>query len=370
MNVITIVVLIFSLLGATDFLIGNKLGVGKEFEKAFSLFCPMALSMLGMIVIAPAIGVWLMPVFEWFYSILSIDPSIIPASLFANDMGGMTLAQTVAKSEAIGNYNAFVVSSMMGCVISFTIPFSLGIVKKNQHKELFLGLLCGIVTIPVGCFVAGLVLKISPFALLVNLLPLIILAVILGVALIFIPKFCIKCFSIFGMFMKTLAVIGLVCAIFTFLTKIEISPFFDTFENAAFICANACVTLSGALPFMFIVSKLLNKPLNKLGSKIGIDGISALAFLGSLVTNASSFGVMEKMNKKGVVLNAAFSASASFVFGSHLAFTMAFDKNYVVPMIIGKIISGICAVLLALAVYKNDDQEKITVISKSAQGIR
>ena len=57
MNAITIVVLIFSLFGAADFLIGNKIGAGKEFEKAFSLFCPMALSMLGMIVIAPAIGV-------------------------------------------------------------------------------------------------------------------------------------------------------------------------------------------------------------------------------------------------------------------------------------------------------------------------
>ena len=51
MNAITIVVLIFSLFGAVDFIIGNKFGIGKEFEKAFSLFCPMALSMLGMIVI-------------------------------------------------------------------------------------------------------------------------------------------------------------------------------------------------------------------------------------------------------------------------------------------------------------------------------
>ena len=64
MNGITVVILAFSLLGALDWLIGNKIGVGKEFEKAFSLFCPMALSMLGMIVIAPAIGVWLAPAFE------------------------------------------------------------------------------------------------------------------------------------------------------------------------------------------------------------------------------------------------------------------------------------------------------------------
>ena len=122
MSIITVVILAFSLFGAIDFVIGNKLGVGKEFERAFTLFAPMALSMLGMIVIAPAIGVWLTPIFDGFYNLFKIDPSIIPATIFANDMGGMPLAQSICKSLDIGNYNAFIISSMMGCVISFTIP--------------------------------------------------------------------------------------------------------------------------------------------------------------------------------------------------------------------------------------------------------
>jgi ethanolamine transporter len=357
MNTISIVILIFSVIGALDYLLGNKFGIGEEFKKAFSLFSAMALSMLGMIVIAPALGVWLTPVFQGFYNIFGIDPSILPASVLANDMGGMPLAQSICKTDAIGNYNAFIISSMMGCVISFTLPFSQGMVKQDQHKELFFGLLCGIITIPIGSFIAGLMCGLNFLALLVNLLPLIILAVIIAVALILVPKVCIKCFWGFGVFMKCLSIAGLVCALFTFLTKIEISPHFDTFENGAFICANACVTLSGALPLMYIIAKLLNKPLNKLGSKVGIDSVSALALLGSLVTNASTFGVMEKMNRKGVVLNAAFAVSASFVFGSHLAFTMAFDRSYILPMIVGKLVSGICAVVLALLIYKGDTNE-------------
>lgn len=348
MNGITIVILIFSLLGAIDYILGNRIGIGREFEKAFSLFCPMALSMLGMIVIAPAVGVWLTPAFEAFYNIFGIDPSIVPASLFANDMGGMTLAQALCKSEEIGGYNAFVVSSMMGCVISFTIPFSLGIVKQAQHKDLFFGFLCGIATVPIGSFVGGLFCGLDMASLLLNLLPLLVLAVVVGISLMVIPQICIKCFVVFGFFMKVLAVAGLVCAIFTFLTKIQITPHFDTLENAALICVNACVTLSGALPLMYLVGKLLNKPLNSLGAKIGVNGIAALAFLGSLVTSAPTFGNMDKMDRKGVVLNAAFAVSASFVFGSHLAFTMAFDNRYILPMIVGKIVSGVCAVVLAL----------------------
>ena len=41
MSPITVVVLLFSLPGAVDYVIGSKLGIGKEFEKAFSLFGPM-----------------------------------------------------------------------------------------------------------------------------------------------------------------------------------------------------------------------------------------------------------------------------------------------------------------------------------------
>ena len=218
MNAITVVVLLFSILGAVDKLLGDRFGLGKEFERAFSLFTPMVLSMLGILVLAPALGVWLMPVFDGFYAFFGIDPSVIPASLFANDMGGMPLAQTVCKAEDIGNFNAFIVSSMMGCVISFTIPFSLGIVRKEQHKELFFGLLCGIVTVPIGCFVAGLLCKLDPLTLLIDLLPLVLLSMIVGAGLIWLPKLCIKGFAVFGFVMKAFALIGLACAIFTFLT--------------------------------------------------------------------------------------------------------------------------------------------------------
>ena len=88
---------------------------------------------------------------------------------------------------------------------------------------------------------------------------------------------------------------------------------------------------------------------------MGVNGISALALLGSLVTNASTFGVMEKMDKKGVVLNSAFAVSASFAIGGHLAFTMAFDGSYVLPMIVGKVASGLSALVLALVMYKDSD---------------
>ena len=352
MNALTVVILAFSALGAIDWLIGNKIGVGKEFERAFLLFYPLTLSMLGMIVIAPAVGVWLSPLFDGFYALFGIDPSIIPASLLANDMGGAVLAQSVGKSAQLGNYNAFIVSSMMGCVISFTLPFSLGTVSREQYSQLFLGILCGIATIPVGCLVAGLICRVPFVALMLNLLPLIIVGGLITLALLFFKKACIRCFAVLGHVMRAISLAGLACAIFTFLTGVVITPHFDTLQNGALVCANACVTLSGALPLMYLLTKLLHKPLNAVGARIGINDVSAIAFLGTLVTNASTFGTMDKMDKRGAVLNAAFAVSASFALGDHLAFTMAYDGTYVLPMIVGKIVSGVCAVLLAFVMMR------------------
>ena len=58
------------------------------------------------------------------------------------------------------------------------------------------------------------------------------------------------------------------------------------------------------------------------------------------------------------VMNSAFAVSASLVFGSHLAFTVAYDGTYVTPMIVGKLFSGICAVILAGLICKGDKQEE------------
>ena len=351
MSVISVIILCFSLLGAADYLFGNRLGLGGEFKRGLSLFCPMALSMLGMLVLAPAIGAWISPVLAGLGA-LGLDPSIVPASLFANDMGGTALSQALCATKEMGDYNAFVVSSMMGCVISFTIPFALGLVPTARRGDFFLGTLCGIATIPVGCLLAGVMCGLSPGALLLNLLPLVLLALLVGAALLLFPKAAMRCFEVFGLFMKALAVIGLALAIFTHLSGVTVDENLDTLENAALVCVRAAVTLSGALPMMYAVTRLLRRPLTLLGGRIGINDTATLALLGSLVTNASTCGVIERMDRRGVVLNSAFAVSASFVLGSHLAYTMACDPAYVLPMAVGKLTSGIAALLLALLVLK------------------
>ena len=72
----------------------------------------------------------------------------------------------------------------------------------------------------------------------------------------------------------------------------------------------------------------------------------------------TTFGVMDKMDDKGTMLNSAFAVSGAFVFAGHLAFTMAIDISYLPSMIVGKLISGVLAVVVAIFVYKRIAKEK------------
>ena len=103
---------------------------------------------------------------------------------------------------------------------------------------------------------------------------------------------------------------------------------------------------------MYILSKVLAKPLKAVGGKIGVNEISIVGLVSNLASSATAFGMMDKMDKKGVVMNSAFAVSGAFVFAGHLAFTLAFAQQYVVSVITGKLVAAVFAVVLANALYK------------------
>ena len=351
MAVIKIVILVFAALGALDYIIGNRFGIGKEFVYGIMLMGTMLLTMQGMLVLSPLLADLLEPLFGFVHRVFKLDPSIIPASLFANDMGGAPLAKEIMKNADVGMFNALVVSSMMGCTISFTIPFALGLVPKEQHKNLLLGLLCGIVTIPVGCFAGGLVCGIAILPLLFNLLPLILLSGVIAVGLLKFPNLCVKIFAGLGFAMKVLIIVGLVFGMAHFLTGFSLFEGIGTaWDDGIRVCINAAVFLAGAFPFVFVVSRLLRRPLRVLGRWLHINETSALCLLSSLASSSATFGMMKEMDDRGSILNSAFAVSGAFVFAGHLAFTVAFDAAYVPAMVVGKLVAGILALFLAILI--------------------
>ena len=74
--------------------------------------------------------------------------------------------------------------------------------------------------------------------------------------------------------------------------------------------------------------------------------------------------MVDKMDKKGIVLNMAFAVSGAFVFAGHLAFTVSFNADYLIPVIIGKLTAGICSVILANFVFNKMNKKADTEVAE------
>lgn len=346
------VMAVFAIIGALDKIFGNKLKLGDEFEKGLLTLGPLSLSMLGMMTIAPVLADLLVPVISPVAKLFHFDPSALAGILIANDMGGASLADSIANDSVLGAFHGLCVAAMLGATISFTIPVALRSTKKENHGDVLLGLLCGLSTIPVGCFVSGLCMRINPLTVLINLLPAILISVVIIIGLLKFPKATIKIFSVFGKIISILITCGLALGIFQTLTgKVLIENTAPLMESAATVFT-ICITLAGTFPLIAIISKLLKKPLSALGKKMGLDDVSVVGLIATLANSIATIESADKMNRKGRVLNLAFAVSAAFVFGDHLAFTLSYNGKYIVPVIIGKLVAGVAAIVVASVLSK------------------
>lgn len=343
---------IFAVIGALDKITGNHLKLGDEFEKGLHTLGPLSLSMLGMMTIAPVLADLLLPLITPVAGICGFDPSAVAGILIANDMGGAALADSVATDPVLGAFHGLCVASMLGATVSFTIPVALQSAKKENHDDVLLGLLCGISTIPVGCFISGLVMGISPIKVILNLLPAILISLIIVIGLLKLPKATIKVFSVFGKIISILITCGLALGIFQTLTgKVILENTAPLMESAATVFT-ICITLAGTFPLIAIISKILKKPLSALGKKLELDDTSVIGLIATLANSIATMESADKMNRKGRVLNLAFAVSAAFVFGDHLAFTLSYNGKYIIPVIIGKLVAGATALVVASVLVK------------------
>ena len=108
------------------------------------------------------------------------------------------------------------------------------------------------------------------------------------------------------------------------------------------------IVLAGAFPLVLLITKVLKKPLMKLGRLLGINETAAAGLVASLANSIATFGMVKDMDHRGKVVNIAFAVSAAFVFGDHLGFTAGFAPELLPAMILGKLAGGVSAVALAL----------------------
>ena len=350
-DIIIYIMVIFMIIGGIDKILGNKFGYGEKFEEGFMAMGSLALAMVGVISLAPVLAKVLRPVVEPLYTALGADPAMFATTLLANDMGGYPLAMELAKDPNAGLFAGLILGAMMGPTLVFTIPVALGIIEKEDRPYLAKGVLAGMITIPLGCLAGGLVAGFGINMIIMNLIPIIIFAVLICIGLWLIPEKMTKGFTIFGQGVVIVITIGLLAAIVETLTGIVVIPGMAPLSEGINVIGSIAIVLAGAFPLVHFITKAFKAPLTKVGKQLGMNEVGAAGLVATLANNIPMFGMLKDMDENGKIINVAFAVSAAFVFGDHLGFTGGVNKSMIFPMIVGKLVGGITAIVVAKILF-------------------
>lgn len=267
---------------------------------------------------------------------------------------------------------AMVVGYMSGATIVFSIPVGLTMLEKKDHQYMALGVMAGLLSIPIGVFVSCAMISVSDMMvrgmiavngesalalgltfkmIFINLLPLTIFCVSLAVGLKLIPKTMIKGFLIFGRSMNVALTLVLVFSIVEYFTGFFTNVFgtwgfdpiiadeadqFRALEVAGYIGIMLC----GAFPMVYLIKKYAAGPMDKVGHMIGLESTGAAGILAAAANILAMFRLIADMRPKDKVLCVAFSVCAAFTFGDHLSFTANFQPNMILAVMSGKLLGG------------------------------
>lgn len=343
---------VFALLGGIDRILGSRFGLGPRFEEGILAMGTLGLAMIGIVCLAPVLARILRPIVVPVYGFLGADPAMFAGTLLACDMGGASLARELALSPEAAGLGGILTGSMLGATVVFTIPVAMGLLRQEDRPAMAKGILCGIVAIPLGILAGGLTAGFPAAMVLRNLIPIVLIAALIALGLWRAEKAMVTAFTVFGKIVVAIVTVGLAAAIVESLTGFRLipglAPISEGFETVGAIA----IVLAGAFPLVYVITRLLKRPLLSLGKLLGINDTAAAGLVATLANSIAAFETVKDMDDRGKVVNIAFAVPAAFVFGDHLGFTAGFAPELLGAMIVGKLVGGVAAVGVALALTR------------------
>ena len=343
---------VFALLGGLDRILGGRFGLGSRFEEGILSMGSLALAMVGIVSLAPVLAGLLKHIVVPVYRLLGADPAMFAGTLLACDMGGGPLARQLTADPQAADLGGVITGSMLGATVVFTIPVAMGILEERDRPAMAKGILCGMVAIPFGILAGGLTAGYAFSMVLRNLVPIVLMALLIALGLWRAEKAMVAAFTAFGKILVAVVTVGLSGAIIQALTGFAVIPGLAPISEGFETVGTIAIVLAGAFPLVYVLTRVLNKPLMALGKLLGINEPASAGLLASLANSIATFGMVKDMDDRGKVVNIAFAVPAAFVFGDHLGFTAGFAPELLPAMILGKLAGGVVAVGVALALTR------------------
>ena len=358
-------------------------GIGFEFcegvRQLGTIFIPIA----GVMASLPYMQSIITAAFSGLSRLMGHDLAMWAGIILPPDIGGNLLVNTLASTpEAwiIALFTAFI----LGSGVTFGIPLSISMVPKRDHRELAMGILCGLIACPVGITVScalcmytdpairAEVSTVLPAAehlhltwpvILLNLLPVYILCALIAVIICLFPEKAVKGFLVFGRVLTGLLYVIFALAAVEYFTGLfsalvpgwRFDPIIADAQdyNRALETAGYCaLMLGGAYPMMYLLQKYGGKGIAKIGEKLGLSAEGCLGILASSVTLVALFRAFEKMPPIDKARSAAWAISSGYLLADHLVYCYNFQPQLYGCLLIGKLTGGILSVLLVSPLMK------------------
>ena len=128
----------------------------------------------------------------------------------------------------------------------------------------------------------------------------------------------VKGFEVFAVLIRTVITAGLVLAAVTYMTGFVVIPGMAPIEEAMAVVSSIGVVLLGSLPVTEFLQRRLKRPCTALGARMGLDSISVLGLLVSIVSPIPALVMMKDMNTFGKLVNVAYMVSSASMLAAHL----------------------------------------------------
>lgn len=390
-QIVVYIIMACAVAGCIASVIKPESELGQEFVAGIDSIGPIFLPVAGIMASAPYLTAFVSNVFGPAFSFLGADPSMAATTFIAVDMGGYQLADALAETRESW-IMAMMTGYMGGATIVFTIPVALKMLEKRDRKYLALGIMSGLLAIPIGVFVASAIIALvhpvireavstnaeATYQVMlsfgqigVNLIPLIVVCVLLALGLKFIPDAMIKGFTVFGRVLESALKIVFVLVVVEYFTGLGTTILGDAFGFDPIIADDEDIfraletsgaigmMLCGAFPMVYLIKRYLSKPLAKIGGLAHLSSDATTGLLAAAANVLAALAMVKDLKARDKVIVISFAVCCAFLFGDHLSFTANFQPSLIAAVMGGKIVGGICAIVFAfmLAVKKAEQLE-------------
>ena len=339
----------FMVIGAVDkALFDGKFGYGKEFENGLNTMGPLALVMVGIMCVSPALGTALGPALSSFFLSIGSDPALFPGILLGVDAWGLPLAQALAKHPEAVEIFGIGLCSTLACIICMPLPISLAMATQKSRPFIAKGIVAGIIASPLSMLGVAWVRGYDTLTVLTLGAPAFGIAVVLAFFLIVFREPTIRFFIGFGRVLVGIFALLLTAAALEHYFSITIIPGMAKFDPQLTIIGQIGVMLAGAYPMVLFIKRYGTKVLHLFARTMRIDDTAALGMLVSVANPLPMYAMIENMTNRGKVIASAFSGPVLCMLGDHLGFMAAYYPQCIEPLIAGKALAAVAAVFIAL----------------------